>query len=79
MLVFKALEILKMLLISKSFKIGLVPTMGGLHQGHLSLIKKACLDNEKVVVSIYINPTQFNDENDLKNYPFDLETDKTFL
>ena len=79
MLVFKALEKLKKHLNSKSFKIGLVPTMGGLHQGHLSLIKKACLDNEKVVVSIYINPTQFNDENDLKNYPFDLETDKTFL
>ena len=69
MLVFKALEKLKKHLNSKSFKIGLVPTMGGLHQGHLSLIKKACLDNEKVVVSIYINPTQFNDENDLKNYP----------
>ena len=79
MLVFKALEKLKKHLNSKSFKIGLVPTMGGLHQGHLSLIKKACLDNEKVVVSIYINPTQFNDQNDLKKYPFNLARDKAFL
>ena len=79
MLVFKALEKLKKHLNSKSFKIGLVPTMGGLHQGHLSLIKKACLDNQTVVVSIYVNPTQFNDKNDLKNYPFDLKADKAFL
>ena len=79
MLVFKALEKLKKHLNSKSFKIGLVPTMGGLHQWHLSLIKKACLDNGTVVVSIFINPTQFNDENDFKNYPFDLKADKAFL
>ena len=79
MLVFKALEKLKVHLNSKSFKIGLVPTMGGLHQGHLSLIKKACLDNQIVVVSIYVNPTQFNDKNDLKNYPFDLKKDTAFL
>ena len=44
--------------------------MGGLHKGHLSLVEKACSDNDLVVVSIYINPTQFNDQNDLKNYPF---------
>ena len=79
MLVFKALEKLKKHLNSKSFKIGLVPTMGGLHRGHLSLIKKACIDNGTVVVSIYINPTQFNDQNDLKKYPSDLIADKTFL
>ena len=79
MLVFKALEKLKKYVDSKTLKIGLVPTMGGLHKGHLSLVEKACSDNDLVVVSIYINPTQFNDENDFKNYPFDLETDKTFL
>ena len=73
MLVFKALEKLKKHLNSKTFKIGLVPTMGGLHKGHLSLVEKACSENDLVVVSIYINPTQFNDQNDLKNYPFDLE------
>jgi len=79
MLVFKALEKLKKYVDSKTLKIGLVPTMGGLHKGHLSLVEKACSDNDLVVVSIYINPTQFNDQNDFKNYPFDLETDKTFL
>ena len=67
MLVFKALEKLKKHLNSKTLKIGLVPTMGGLHKGHLSLVEKACSDNDLVVVSIYINPTQFNDQNDLKN------------
>ena len=75
MLVFKALEKLKVHLNSKSFKIGLVPTMGGLHQGHLSLIKKACLDNQIVVVSIYVNPTQFGPNEDLENYPRTLEED----
>ena len=52
--------------------------MGGLHKGHLSLVEKACSDNDLVVVSIYINPTQFNDQNDFKKYPFDLTRDKAF-
>ena len=53
--------------------------MGGLHKGHLSLVEKACSENDLVVVSIYINPTQFNDQNDLKKYPFNLTRDKAFL
>ena len=79
MLVFKASEKLKVHLNSKAQKIGLVPTMGGLHRGHSTLIKKACCDNDVVVVSIYVNPTQFNDWNDLKKYPFDITSDKSFL
>ena len=79
MLVFKALENLKKYINSKSLKIGLVPTMGGLHKGHLSLVEKACSENDLVVVSIYVNPTQFNDQNDLKKYPFNLARDKAFL
>ena len=52
---------------------GLVPTMGSLHHGHLSLIEKANKENDIVWVSIFINPTQFNDPNDLSRYPKNLE------
>ena len=55
--------------------IGMVPTMGALHLGHLSLIERALSENQTVLVSIFINPTQFDDKADLENYPIDFEAD----
>ena len=49
--------------------LGFVPTMGSLHKGHISLIKKSLRDCNKTIVSIFINPTQFNDITDFKRYP----------
>ena len=59
--------------------VGFVPTMGFLHAGHLSLVKKAKTDNKSVVVSIFTNPTQFAPEEDLENYPTDLPRDLAML
>lgn len=59
--------------------VGLVPTMGALHAGHASLVKRSVSENDATVVSVFVNPTQFNDKNDLEKYPRTLEADCSLL
>lgn len=63
----------------KGKKIGLVPTMGALHNGHASLVKRSVSENDATVVSVFVNPTQFNDKKDLEKYPHTLDADCKLL
>lgn len=60
-------------------RVGLVPTMGALHAGHASLVERSVAENDVTVVSIFVNPTQFNDKNDLAKYPRTLDADCQLL
>jgi pantoate--beta-alanine ligase len=60
-------------------QVGLVPTMGALHEGHLTLVRRAHEENAHVIATIFVNPAQFNDPNDLLNYPRDMERDLEML
>jgi len=78
MIIFKSINKLNKEVNFKA-KIGFVPTMGSLHKGHISLIKSSQKNCKKTLVSIFINPSQFNKKNDLKNYPRNLKKDINIL
>ena len=78
MKIFKSFNILNKE-INFNEKVGFVPTMGALHSGHLNLIKEAKKKTKKVLVSIYVNPTQFNNKKDFQNYPRNFNKDIVIL
>lgn len=63
----------------KGQSVGLVPTMGALHDGHISLVKRCIAENDVTIVSVFLNPTQFNDKKDLERYPQNLDADCELL
>ncbi len=81
MIVCKTKQELKQALASRNAQqtIGFVPTMGALHEGHASLFKRARTENDVFVASVFVNPIQFNNPEDLKNYPRDFEADRKLL
>lgn len=81
MLLFKTLKALQSQLsaLNSAQKIGFVPTMGALHQGHMALVRQAHKENNVVVVSIFVNPTQFDNKKDLDKYPKTLKADMLLL
>lgn len=81
MLIFKNIKSLQQHLSSITLgkQLGFVPTMGALHKGHLSLIERSAQENDITVVSIFVNPTQFNNQDDLTNYPRNLSQDLELL
>ena len=79
MFVFTTHRELRSFLKKQTGSVGMVPTMGTLHKGHLSLVQKAAENNDWVLVSIFVNPTQFNEANDLAKYPKNMEKDLEIL
>ena len=75
----KELQQITNLLKAKKIAIGFVPTMGALHQGHISLVEKSIAENKVTIVSIFVNPTQFDKAEDLEKYPKTIESDIVLL